>query len=140
MKKLLLVSIGVCLLFSVFAQIAPKENPNLIKSIYFGGGSDWIDPQQISELREFIEGIPNLDNYQISISSFTDNIGGLRYNQWLSQMRSQSVLRQLNKLNISDERVYIENNGQIRPYYDNQTHQGRLTNRRVDIVLTLIVY
>lgn len=143
MKKLLLTTMGICLFFSTFAQnaqIAPKENSNLIKSIYFGGGSDWITPDQVEELKKFIKDVPDLEQYQISISSFTDNIGGKEYNEWLSKMRSESVLRELNELDIPDDRVYIEDNGQIDPYYDNRTHKGRMANRRVDVVLTLIVY
>lgn len=140
MKKLLLTALAICLFFPSVAQIAPQEETNLIKSIYFGGGSYWITPGQVEELKKFIKDIPDLGNYQISVTSFTDNIGGVEYNQWLSKMRSKSVLLELNELDIPDDRVYIEDNGQIDPYYDNRSHKGRLANRRVDVILTLIVY
>ena len=55
-----------------------------VHSVYFGGGSYYIDGNQASELRQFIESVPDLQHFQISISSHTDNIGGVEYNQWLS--------------------------------------------------------
>ncbi|RMG32055.1 MAG: OmpA family protein [Bacteroidetes bacterium] len=137
MKKLLLLNMALLAGILVFGQ---KPESHLIKSIYFGGGSAWIDPQQVQELEEFIKAVPDIENYEISISSHTDNIGGKEYNEWLSQMRSRSVLDQLVRLNIDEDRVYIENNGQRNPFFDNRTHKGRLANRRVDIVLTMIVY
>ena len=112
---------------------------NLIKSVYFGGGSHYIDGQQIEEIREFIESIPNIQHYQITVSSHTDNIGGREYNQWLSAMRSQSVLARLLALQLDESRINIVDNGQINPLYDNRSNMGRQGNRRVDIILEPIL-
>jgi len=111
-----------------------------IKHVFFGGGSYYIDQEQVREIQDFIQSVPNLENYQIGISSHTDNIGGVEYNKWLSKMRSQSVVRELKRLQIEEERIIIQDNGQKNPLYDNDTHQGRLANRRVDIVLTPIYF
>ena len=115
----------------VFAQ--EKE---MIRSVYFGGGSAYIDPGQALELKEFIESIPNLENYQIAISSHTDNIGGKEYNQWLSEKRSESTIQQLIDNKITRERIGRIDNGQDNPLFDNRTHKGRMANRRVDIIFT----
>ena len=110
-----------------------------IKSVFFGGGSYYIGPQQVSEIHEFLDGVPNLEDYQISISSHTDNIGGVEYNEWLSKMRSESVLERLLDREIPEERIIIEDNGQKNPFYDNRTWQGKRANRRVDIILIPIL-
>ena len=131
MKKLLLLILLVCSQIAVLGQ-----QQEFIRSIFFGGGSYYIDGSQAAELREFIQSVPNLENYQISISSHTDNIGGAEYNQWLSQMRSESVIQQLQQNNIPRERVGRIDNGQHNPLYDNNTWKGRMANRRVDIIFT----
>lgn len=138
MKRLLILFAFLCLACCLYAQ--SEGDLQLIKSIYFGGGSAWIDPQQVQELKEFIEAVPDIGEYDIGLSSYTDNIGGKEYNAWLSKMRSHSVLQQLIKFGVPEDRVYIEDNGQENPFYDNRTPKGRMANRRVDIVLTMIVF
>ncbi|MEM6801386.1 MAG: OmpA family protein [Bacteroidota bacterium] len=129
-RSLLGCILGILLFHTSFAQ------NTLIKSVYFGGGSYYIDGAQVKEIGEFINSIPNIEQYQISISSYTDNIGGAEYNQWLSQQRSRAVRRELNLLNIENEKIIQEDNGQFNNLYDNNTHRGRMANRRVDIILT----
>lgn len=130
--KHLILSLGLI----VFTYILPAQTHDMIKSVFFGGGSSYIDPGQAAEIKTFIESIPDLENYQISISSHTDNIGGVEYNNWLSGRRSDAVTQQLNLNNIPPERVSRIDNGQFNPLYDNRTMEGRMANRRVDIILT----
>ena len=109
--------------------------PQHIFSIYFGGGSWYIEGQQVNSLDEFINSIPDILQYNITIHSHTDNIGGAEYNAWLSQMRSETVVQQLMQFNIPKELMEIKDFGQYNPVYDNNTYLGRLRNRRVDIIL-----
>ena len=125
----------LCFSVSVYAQ----EEKEIIQSIYFGGGSYLIDQEQLEELYKLIDGIENLQYYQITISSHTDNIGGAAYNQWLSEQRSRAVYQKLVEKQVSKDQIIIHNNGQKRPHYDNDTHMGRLANRRVDIIFTPII-
>lgn len=125
--------IGFCLL--VWLPGTGQEH-EIIRSIYFGGGSYYISESQRESISNFLDSLPYLENYQISISSHTDNIGGAAYNQWLSQMRSEGVLQELIQKQIPREKVLIKNNGQHNPYFDNKTYIGRLSNRRVDIIFT----
>jgi OOP family OmpA-OmpF porin len=112
------------------------QQPELIKSIFFGGGSYYIDSEQVAEIRAFVEAIPDPENYQIAISSHTDNIGGVQYNQWLSEQRSESVIQQLENNLVPREKVLRQDNGQLNPWFDNSTTRGRQANRRVDIIFT----
>ena len=134
MRKLLFI---VCLISSV--PLIAQEH-EIIRSIYFGGGSYYIDHDQREEIHHFLDSLPYLENYQISISSHTDNIGGAAFNQWLSQMRSEAVLLELIDKQIPREKVLIRNNGQQNPYFDNDTYIGRLSNRRVDVIFTPPVF
>lgn len=117
------------------------EHPEyLIKSIYFGGGSFYVDSLQREELYQFLDSIPDLHFYDISIHSHTDNIGGAAYNKWLSEMRSESVIEELLNKNLDPNSIVIKDFGQFNPVFDNSTYMGRLRNRRVDIVFWPLVF
>lgn len=111
-----------------------------MKSIFFGGGSYYIDEEQIFELQEFLNNLPEIPQYTISIHSYTDNIGSVDYNNWLSQMRSESVIYELVLQNIPIENIFIKDFGEYNPVFDNNTRKGKLMNRRVDIVFEPIVF
>lgn len=121
-----------------FAQDS-EAPPYHIFSIYFGGGSYYIDAQQEQAFYEWIDGIPGIDNHEISVHSHTDDIGGKEYNAWLSRMRSESALRLLMNKHISREVISIEDFGELNPVYDNSTWEGKLKNRRVDIIIKPLV-
>ncbi|MGC4021770.1 MAG: OmpA family protein [Cyclobacteriaceae bacterium] len=123
---------------TVLAQVNAKE---ISKSIFFGGGSYYIDSEQARQLSRWLDSIPNLlDKYQVQIISHTDNIGGKRYNQWLSQMRSQMVFDLLLNKDIPERIIHIKDWGLENPVYSNDSHQGLRLNRRVDVVLHPIVF
>lgn len=117
-----------------------EEVPNYyIYSIYFGGGSYLIDEEQISGLEEWLISIGAMDNQEISVHAHTDNIGSKQYNDWLSQMRSRAAIQQLLIRNIPADRITTESFGELNPIYDNSTLEGRLKNRRVDIIIKPVV-
>ncbi|XOV95075.1 MAG: OmpA family protein [Bacteroidota bacterium] len=111
-----------------------QDQGQIIKSIYFGGGSWYIDAYQIKELYHFVDSLPGAMSYSISIHSHTDNIGGAEFNQMLSEYRSMSALQLLLKKGYSKEAIQIKDFGLHNPVFDNNTYEGRLKNRRVDII------
>ena len=111
-----------------------------IFSIYFGGGSYYIDSEQSQDLFDWIDGIEDADNMEISIHSHTDNIGSKSYNARLSQMRSVGAIRKLIEKGLRQEMMSIEDFGEFNPVYDNSTWEGKLKNRRVDIILRPIIF
>lgn len=109
--------------------------PYHIFSIYFGGGSHYIDKEQIDALYKWLDEIPDVDSHDVSIHGHTDNIGGAEYNQWLSQMRSDNSLRLLLDKGLRSEMISIQDFGQFNPLFDNSTWEGRRKNRRVDVIV-----
>lgn len=139
--RLLLVSMGVICSTLIFAQhIDHSEGQkNLyIKSIFFGGGSFYIDEEQNQELVDFILQIDDLREYEIEVHGHTDNIGSLEFNQWLSEMRSAEVLDIISELELNETFIQVHDFGEESPYYDNQTWSGKLSNRRVDVIIRKI--
>lgn len=128
------------LLFLQFTAFTQEDNAaHHIKSVYFGGGNYYIDASQRQEIKEFLEGIPNLEGYDISVHSHTDNIGSKEYNAWLSEMRSEAAIIEISKQNIDRTTISIEDFGELNPIYDNSQLEGRLKNRRVDIILKKVL-
>ncbi len=71
-RLLLLILLSIPLL--VHGQ---EDEESLIrKSVYFGGGSYFIDAFQITELRQFMESVEDIRNYEVILFSHTDPIGG----------------------------------------------------------------
>lgn len=126
----------VCFIFCLICCLSTyaQEQGQTITSVYFGGGSYMIDDEQRLSVKEFIEKIPNVEHYSITVHSHTDNIGGAEYNEWLSQQRSNSAVYLLEALGIERELVEIQDFGQFNPIFTNDTWLGRMKNRRVDII------
>ncbi|GAB4245609.1 MAG: hypothetical protein Tsb0034_24210 [Ekhidna sp.] len=116
-----------------------QQHAYILKSIYFGGGSYYIDDLQFTELKNLVDSIPDIRDYTITVHSHTDNIGGAAYNEWLSQMRSEAAIQSLLNLNFKSNQIEIKDFGQFNPVYDNNTWEGRQRNRRVDIIFWPVV-
>lgn len=132
-------SLLVCFLLvtnGLFAQ----EVKEIISSIYFGGGSDYVSVKQRVDLQELVKSIKNLEYYEINVMSHTDNIGGKEFNEYLSNMRSQAVIEFLKTLDIPQEKIRYKDFGFEEPAYNNNTWEGRARNRRVDIQFKPIVF
>ncbi|WP_276374219.1 OmpA family protein [Chryseolinea sp. H1M3-3] len=140
MVRQLLLSASILLLsLTVNAQHSQDE---IRKSIFFGGGSYYVDEYQIEELYDWLDSIPNLlEKYDIHLISHTDPIGGKEYNEWLSKMRSEAVQHIiLNRGDISERKISIKDWGLDNPVYNNKSYQGMQMNRRVDVILYPIIF
>ena len=122
---------------TTFAQQADE----IRKSIYFGGGSYYVDDNQVEELYYWLDSIPNLlDKYDIQLISHTDPIGGKEYNEWLSKMRSETVQQLLLDKAIPEHKITVKDWGLDNPVYSNNSFQGMQMNRRVDVILYPIIF
>jgi len=138
LAKIILIGLYCSIAGNCFAQVRGAE---ISKSIFFGGGSYYMDDEQAIMLSRWLDSIPNLlEKYEIQLISHTDNIGGRRYNEWLSRMRSQTVHGLLIQKDIPERMIHTRDWGSENPVYDNDSYQGVLMNRRVDVVLHPIVF
>lgn len=138
MRKLTIICL---LLVGAMAQAQQRVDNEIRKSIFFGGGSYYIDEAQIVALNLWLDSIPNLlEKYSIQLISHTDPIGGRAYNEWLSEMRSQAVQQILMNRAIPDHKISIKDWGLENPVYNNQSYSGMQMNRRVDVILYPIIF
>lgn len=137
--RLAVVIVLLLISFSVMSQTQPKDE--LRMSIYFGGGSYYIDDDQGAQLYQWLDSIPNLiEKYDIHLISHTDPIGGKEYNEWLSKMRSEAVQQLLINKAIPEFKITIKDWGLENAVYDNDTYSGMRMNRRVDVILYPIIF
>ena len=70
---------------------------------------------------------------KIEVQGHTDNVGGDDYNQKLSEARAKSVMTWLTQHSVAAGRMTAKGYGKTRPIADNNTDEGRMKNRRVEI-------
>ena len=116
-----------------------EQRVPIVRVIEPDGGSYYIDPEQTEELYQWLDGIPGLEDHEISIHGHTDDIGGKEYNQVLSQFRSERAFQKLIEKGIPKEQILLKDFGELNPLYDNNTWEGRRKNRRVDIIVKPLV-
>ncbi len=133
---------SACFVLLTIPSQAQQYEDEIRKSIFFGGGSYYVDNVQIEELYHWLDSVPNLlEKYDIHLISHTDPIGGREYNEWLSRMRSQTVQQIILKRgDISERKISIKDWGLENPVYSNQSYEGMQMNRRVDVILYPIIF
>ena len=128
----------IILAVSAFGQQMVKDEIRM--SIFFGGGSYYVDDVQATELMDWLDSIPNLlEKYEIQLISHTDPIGGKEFNDWLSKMRSGAVQELLLQRDIPEHKISIKDWGLENPVYRNDSYRGMHMNRRVDVILYPLV-
>lgn len=131
----------IILLMTAVAAQAQQQRDEIRKSIFFGGGSYYISRDQVIELYQWLDSIPNLlEQYDIHLISHTDPIGGKQYNAWLSRMRSEAVQEVLLQKPIPEHKISIKDWGLENPVYRNDSYEGMRMNRRVDVILYPIIF
>ena len=74
-------------------------------------------------------------NLEIKIAGNTDNIGRSSYNKTLSVKRAAAVYEYLIEKGVDKSRMKYRGFGNKVPIADNETDEGRLLNRRVEIII-----
>jgi OmpA-OmpF porin, OOP family len=88
--------------------------------------------------KSILDGVAeNLINYpqknDIEVAGHTSSEGSNAHNLKLSQRRSQSVVNYLKRKGVSNK-LYAKGYGENHPVADNSTEEGRMQNRRVELI------
>ncbi len=105
------------------------------EKIYFDFGKATLRPESyeiIDELAQFLIRNPNI---KIEIQGHTDNIGGIEFNQRLSEQRARVVAEALIQRGVSPEQLRWRGFGMSRPVAPNDTEENRQKNRRTEFVI-----
>ncbi len=102
-------------------------------NLHFQTGSSALRSGSQQELRKVVSVLKTNPGMKVKISGFTDNTGTSDKNLNLSQARANTVMGDLVRNGISQDRMSVEGYGEQNPIADNGTSQGRAQNRRVEV-------
>ncbi|MEJ6980813.1 OmpA family protein [Pedobacter sp. P351] len=103
-------------------------------NIYFEFDKADIVYSELNKLKGIASTFDRVKNkYTMRVAGHTDSIGDLQYNMALSRKRNQSVMDALQKLRTIDIPIEITEDAYLKPAAKNDTDEGRMKNRRVEI-------
>jgi outer membrane protein OmpA-like peptidoglycan-associated protein len=99
------------------------------------GGSD-IQSENFALLDKIVTSIKSFPNPDVVVSGHTDSVGSAKVNQQLSQRRAENVASFLEKVGGIDRiQLTAIGYGESRPVANNETDQGRKSNRRIEVLI-----
>jgi outer membrane protein OmpA-like peptidoglycan-associated protein len=102
--------------------------------LLFKTGQWDLKPAAMAKLDEIAQALKG-DEQTIDVVGYTDNVGTRANNSDLSQKRAASVRDYLVEKGIPQDLIRAEGRGPDDPAADNNSVEGRATNRRVEIVV-----
>ena len=117
---------------NVLFPAAPTITKEFKRIKFFPNNSDLIE-SYISVIKEVAEYLKTDDRLEVVLTGYSDNTGTETYNINLSKKRAEVIKSELLKLNISPNKIEIVAMGSSNPIGDNNTHEGKVANNRVEI-------
>ena len=104
-----------------------------LKGVSFISGSAQITEESKEILDDLADKLWILQDIQFEVVGHTDSVGSQSSNQELSKLRAESVVAYLVNKGIDASRLSAKGYGESRPIADNNTADGRMMNRRVEL-------
>lgn len=105
-------------------------------AVQFAFGAFQLDSESKQKLDQFTAEVSSAKSYVLVVEGRTDETGTDVYNNDLSQLRAEQVVRYLvSKHDVQPFKVHAIGLGKARPVASNDTAGGRRANRRVDVSL-----
>ena len=92
-----------------------------------------LQPESDGPLQQVATLMTANPSLKIEVQGHTDNVGTDAYNQGLSEARAKSVMAWLTQHGVAAGRMTAKGYGKSMPVADNNTDEGRMKNRRVEI-------
>jgi outer membrane protein OmpA-like peptidoglycan-associated protein len=116
------------------APAPPKVALPEFEPIYFDSNKTNINPAAAKALDNDGALLRDNPNVRVEIGGHTDSGGSAKANMAISEKRAQSVKKYLqDKFNIAGDRMTVKGYGETRPIAEDNTSEGRVKNRRVEI-------
>lgn len=104
----------------------------ILKHIYFDEGKAYLLPDSYQELNKIVKYLNQHSEWIVQINGHSDNTGSKRKNLKLSEERAKAVFLYLIEKGVQNK-MYFKGYGDTQPIGDNNTMEGRIKNRRVEI-------
>jgi len=99
--------------------------------------SDIIDQKSEENIEKFADFIKKNSNYTLNIIGHTSTKGDENLNKKLSEKRAKAVKLALIDLGVSENSMTTEGRGESDPIVEDESADGKLLNRRVEIEITI---
>ncbi|EON78130.1 outer membrane protein, OmpA/OmpF family [Lunatimonas lonarensis] len=115
---------------------ARSEARMLLENIQFQRGStQFLDSRSEAEVQVIAVFLQRNATLKIVLEGHTDSFGNVELNKKLSLDRAHAVRDRLVADGIEPDRIRVVGYGGTRPIADNQREEGRMQNRRVEMVI-----
>jgi len=125
--------------FAGFAEVLRPTRSQLTvrlhKESLFDAGRHSLRSEAHHDLCQVAEILGKYPEFMVVVAGHTDNIGQESHNQWLSERRAYAVADFLVAKGLDPNRIQVIGYGESRPIAANDTAQGRLCNRRVELYI-----
>jgi outer membrane protein OmpA-like peptidoglycan-associated protein len=104
--------------------------------VLFDTGKYTLKPgarERLAKVAGILQAYPDL---HVEVEGHTDNVGGVEFNQRLSEDRANTVRSFLVAQGVRPDTIQSHGSGMSEPVASNDTASGRQMNRRVDMVVT----
>lgn len=102
----------------------------------FPVGESIIDPQYQDLLNRVLRAIQEFPGSRVTVEGHTDSFGSAAKNQTLSQERADAVARYiLDAMRMDPSLIDAIGYGESRPIANNDTKEGRVLNRRIEVII-----
>jgi OmpA-OmpF porin, OOP family len=108
-----------------------------VSPVYFDFDKSKLRPEGIALLDKFVTDLGDCKNYEIVVNGHTCSIGSTKYNQGLSERRSQEVVKYLLAKGVNNAYIGAKGYGETQPAVPNTNEANRAKNRRAEIDLTV---
>ena len=114
--------------------IVPQASITL-NNIFFDFDRYTLKSASFAELDRLVEFMNKNTSVTVSVSGHTDSVGDGEYNMTLSEKRAKSVTKYMVEKGINSKRIETKWYGEMRHIANNETEEGRRTNRRVEFTI-----
>jgi len=115
----------------ILLQQAEPGTVVVLKNIFFDFDKSELKPESFVELDKLVDYLEH-NLVKIEIGGHTDGLGDKDYNQKLSESRASEVYLYLINKGIDSSRLSYRGYGSEKPIADNNTEEGRASNRRTE--------
>ncbi len=112
----------------------------VVYSVQFKFDSAELTDSSKVALQEVSEFMLQYPESSVDVIGHTDISGPASYNLTLSEQRAQSVADVINSFGVNNSRINVKGEGVSNPVASNETREGRIQNRRAEVVINEFEY
>ena len=106
------------------------------KRLFFAPNSYSVPVTYFPSLDDLAIMLNKYPNWKVTILGYADSDADEEYNQKLSENRAKAVKEAIIQLGVNGSRIVTKGLGELAPFESNDTNDGKMLNRRVEINLS----